>query len=98
MIRNFRLGDLFIRSGVAVAPSPPRALPPSYATDTGKRERERARVLGEDAMKEATPHLSRFPPAPPRARYCQRGFPRAPGYEAGTFQKFDWNAGTLEVI
>ena len=61
------------------------------------RERARAGVLGEDAMKEAILHLSRSPQAPSRARSCQRGFPLPSGYEAGTLPKFDWNAETLEV-
>ena len=47
-------------------------------------------------MKEA-PLICRVLPKHP-ARACQRGFRLAPGYEAGTLPKFDWNAGTLEVI
>ena len=71
-------------------------LPASYIT--GKRGRERGGAWGvRNQMKEATPHFSRFPQAPSRARSCQRGFPLAPGYDAGTLPKFDWNAETLEV-
>ena len=48
-------------------------------------------------MTEATSNLSRSPQTPPRARSFQRCFTLAPGYEAGTLPKFDWNAETLEV-
>ena len=67
-------------------------------TQARERESECAVVLAwDDAMTEATSHLSRSPQTPPRAHSFQRGYTLAPWYEAGSFPKFDWNVETLEV-